>query len=83
VPETAVFKAAYYLGTLGTCCFGILAAATFPIFVIGLLTALVKTLGCISVELMKCFGLSEFAWPSISSTTSLNHHRYMSTSQRT
>jgi Na+/proline symporter len=62
---------------LGTYGFGTLAAATFPIFVIGLLwrrasskgvmigmlTALITTLGGISVELLKRFGLSEFAWP--------------------
>ena len=62
---------------LGTYGFGTLAAATFPIFVIGLLwrrasskgvmlgmlTALVTTLAGISVELLKRFGLSEFAWP--------------------
>ncbi len=62
---------------LGTYGFGTLAAATFPIFVIGLLwrrasskgvmlgmlTALVTTLSGISIELLKRFGLSEFAWP--------------------
>ena len=62
---------------LGTYGFGTLAAATFPIFVIGLLwrrassrgvmlgmlTALITTLGGISVELLKRFGLTEFAWP--------------------
>jgi Na+/proline symporter len=62
---------------LGTYGFGTLAAATFPIFVIGLLwrrasskgvmlgmlTALATTLGGISIELLKRFGLSEFTWP--------------------
>jgi Na+/proline symporter len=62
---------------LGTYGFGTLATATFPIFVIGLLwrkatsrgvmlgmlTGLVTTLGGIGVELLKRFGLSEFAWP--------------------
>ena len=62
---------------LGTYGFGTLAAATFPIFVIGLLwrgasstgvmsgmvTALVTTLGGVGIEMLKRFGLSEFAWP--------------------
>ena len=62
---------------LGTYGFGTLAAATFPIFVIGLLwsrassrgvmlgmlTALITTLGGVGIELLKRFGLSEFAWP--------------------
>jgi Na+/proline symporter len=62
---------------LGTYGFGTLAAATFPIFVIGLLwksassqgvmlgmlTALVATLGGISIEMLKRFGLSTFEWP--------------------
>ena len=62
---------------LGTYGFGTLAAATFPIFVIGLLwkrassrgvmlgmlTALVTTLGGIGIELLKRFDLSTFAWP--------------------
>ena len=62
---------------LGTYGFGTLAAATFPIFVIGLLwrrassrgvmlgmlTALVTTLGGVGIELLKRFDLSEFAWP--------------------
>jgi len=62
---------------LGTYGFGTLAAATFPIFVIGLLwkgassrgvllgmlTALVTTLGGVGIELLKRFGLADFAWP--------------------
>ena len=62
---------------LGTYGFGTLAAATFPIFVIGLLwrgassrgvmlgmlTALVTTLGGVGIEILKRFNLSEFAWP--------------------
>jgi Na+/proline symporter len=62
---------------LGTYGFGTLAAATFPIFVIGLLwrgassrgvmagmlTALVTTLGGVGIELLKRFELSDFAWP--------------------
>ena len=62
---------------LGTYGFGTLAAATFPIFVIGLLwkgasssgvmlgmlTALAATLGGVGIELLKRFGMSEFAWP--------------------
>jgi len=62
---------------LGTYGFGTLAAATFPIFVLGLLwkgassqgvmlgmlTALVTTLGGVGIELMKRAGLSDFAWP--------------------
>ena len=62
---------------LGTYGFGTLAAATFPIFVIGLLwkgassqgvllgmlTALVTTLGGVGIELMKRSGLTEFTWP--------------------
>jgi Na+/proline symporter len=62
---------------LGTYGFGTLAAATFPIFVIGLLwkgassqgvmagmlTALATTLGGVGIELMKRSGLSDFGWP--------------------
>ena len=62
---------------LGTYGFGTLAAATFPIFVIGLLwrrassggvmlgmlTALVTTLAGVGIELLKRFGMSEFNWP--------------------
>jgi Na+/proline symporter len=62
---------------LGTYGFGTLAAATFPIFVIGLLwkgassqgvmlgmaTALATTLGGVAVEMLKRYGLSEFTWP--------------------
>jgi Na+/proline symporter len=62
---------------LGTYGFGTLAAATFPIFVIGLLwrrassngvmlgmvTALVTTIAGVTLELLKRFGLSDFAWP--------------------
>ena len=57
--------------------FGTLAAATFPIFIIGLLwrgatgrgvmlgmlTALVCTIGGVSIELLKRFDLSSFNWP--------------------
>ena len=62
---------------LGTYGFGTLAAATFPIFVIGLLwrgassrgvmlgmlTALVTTLGGVGNEILKRFSLSELTWP--------------------
>ncbi len=62
---------------LGTYGFGTLAAATFPVFVIGLLwkgangrgvmvgmvTALVATLGGVGLELLKRFGISDFTWP--------------------
>lgn len=62
---------------LGTYGFGTLAAATFPIFIIGLLwkgassqgvmlgmlTALVTTVGGVGIELLKRFGMSDFAWP--------------------
>ena len=62
---------------LGTYGFGTLAAATFPIFIIGLLwkgasskgvmlgmlTALVSTLAGVTIELLKKFDLSSFAWP--------------------
>ena len=62
---------------LGTYGFGTLAAATFPIFIIGLLwkgassrgvmlgmlTALVTTIGGVTIELLKRFDLSSFAWP--------------------
>ena len=62
---------------LGTYGFGTLAAATFPIFIIGLLwkgassrgvmlgmlTALVSTIGGVSIELLKKFDLSGFDWP--------------------
>ena len=62
---------------LGTYGFGTLAAATFPIFIIGLLwkgassqgvmlgmlTALVTTIGGVGIELLKKFGMSDFAWP--------------------
>ena len=62
---------------LGTYGFGTLTAATFPIFIVGLLwkgassqgvmlgmlTALVTTIGGVSIELLKRFGRSDFAWP--------------------
>ena len=62
---------------LGTYGFGTLAAATFPIFVIGLLwrgassrgvmlgmlTALATTLCGVGIEILKRFNVSEFAWP--------------------
>ena len=62
---------------LGTYGFGTLAAATFPIFIIGLLwkgassqgvmlgmlTALVSTIVGVTIELLKKFDLSDFAWP--------------------
>ena len=62
---------------LGTYGFGTLTAATFPIFIIGLLwkgassrgvmlgmlTALVTTIGGVSIELMNKYGVSDFAWP--------------------
>jgi Na+/proline symporter len=62
---------------LGTYGFGTLAAATFPIFVIGLLwkgatgrgvmlgmlTALLATIASVSVELMMRYGALEFDWP--------------------
>jgi len=62
---------------LGTYGFGTLAAATFPIFIIGLLwrgatgkgvmlgmlTALVSTIGGVSIELLKRFDLTDFNWP--------------------
>ena len=62
---------------LGTYGFGTLAAATFPIFIIGLLwkgassqgvmagmvTALLATLAGVGVELANRFGVSEFTWP--------------------
>jgi len=62
---------------LGTYGFGTLAAATFPIFIIGLLwkgatsrgvmlgmlTALASTIGGVTIELLKKFDLSSFAWP--------------------
>ena len=62
---------------LGTYGFGTLTAATFPIFIIGLLwkgasgrgvmlgmlTALTSTIGGVTVELLKRFELTEFAWP--------------------
>ncbi|MEE4292849.1 MAG: hypothetical protein V2I79_02655 [Xanthomonadales bacterium] len=62
---------------LGTYGFGTLAAATFPVFVIsllwkgangrgvmaGMVTALAATLGGVGVELLKRYGLSDFAWP--------------------
>jgi len=62
---------------LGTYGFGTLAAATFPIFIIGLLwkgatgqgvmigmlAALLATVGGVSIELLNRFGYSEFAWP--------------------
>ncbi|RLA56025.1 MAG: hypothetical protein DRR04_14345 [Gammaproteobacteria bacterium] len=62
---------------LGTYGFGTLAAATFPIFIIGLLwkgassqgvmlgmlTALVATIGGVTIELLKKNDLSNFAWP--------------------
>lgn len=62
---------------LGTYGFGTLAAATFPVFIIGLLwkgassegvmsgmlTALVTTLGGVGIELLRRFDLTEFSWP--------------------
>ena len=62
---------------LGTYGFGTLAAATFPIFIIGLLwkgassrgvmlgmlTALASTIAGVTVEILKRFDLSSFAWP--------------------
>ena len=62
---------------LGTYGFGTLATATFPVFIIGLLwkgassqgvmlgmvTALVSTLGGVGIELLKRFGMAEFSWP--------------------
>lgn len=62
---------------LGTYGFGTLAAATFPIFIVGLLwkgassrgvmlgmlTALVTTIGGVSIEILKRFDLSDLAWP--------------------
>ena len=62
---------------LGTYGFGTLAASTFPIFIIGLLwkgassegvmlgmlTALIATIGGVTIELLKKFDLSDFAWP--------------------
>jgi Na+/proline symporter len=62
---------------LGTYGFGTLAASTFPIFIIGLLwkgassegvmlgmlTALVSTIGGVTIELLKRFDLSNFTWP--------------------
>ena len=62
---------------LGTYGFGTLTAATFPIFIIGLLwkgassqgvmlgmvTALVMTLGGVGIELLRRFELSQFSWP--------------------
>ena len=62
---------------LGTYGFGTLAAATFPIFIIGLLwkgatgrgvmtgmlAGLLATVGGITIELLNKFGLSDFTWP--------------------
>jgi Na+/proline symporter len=62
---------------LGTYGFGTLAAATFPIFIIGLLwkgasgrgvmlgmlTALATTVGGVTIELGKKFGFLSFDWP--------------------
>jgi len=62
---------------LGTYGFGTLAAATFPIFIIGLLwkgatgrgvmtgmlAGLLATVGGITFELLIKFGLSDFSWP--------------------
>ena len=62
---------------LGTYGFGTLTAATFPIFILGLLwkgassrgvmlgmlTALAGTLVCVTIELLKKYGLVEFNWP--------------------
>ena len=62
---------------LGTYGFGTLAAATFPVFIVGLLwkgatsrgvmtgmvAALVATVGGVSMELLNRFGLSDFTWP--------------------
>jgi Na+/proline symporter len=62
---------------LGTYGFGTLATATFPIFIIGLLwkgatgrgvmtgmlAALLATVGGVAIELLRRFGLSDFAWP--------------------
>lgn len=63
---------------LGTYGFGTLTAATFPIFVIGLLwkgansrgvmlgmlTALLCTIGGVSIELLKKAGAMDFSWPA-------------------
>ncbi|NNF48875.1 MAG: hypothetical protein HKN65_03390 [Woeseiaceae bacterium] len=62
---------------LGTYGFGTLAAATFPIFIVGLLwkgatgrgvmtgmlAALLATVGGVTIELLNRFGLADFAWP--------------------
>jgi Na+/proline symporter len=62
---------------LGTYGFGTLTAATFPIFIIGLLwkgassegvmfgmvTALLATIGCVTIELLKRFEVLQFTWP--------------------
>jgi Na+/proline symporter len=62
---------------LGTYGFGTLTAATLPIFIIGLLwkgasgrgvmlgmlTALITTLGSVTVELLNRFELADFSWP--------------------
>jgi Na+/proline symporter len=62
---------------LGTYGFGTLAAATFPIFIIGLLwkgasskgvmlgmlTALASTIAGVTVEILRRFDLSSFEWP--------------------
>ncbi len=62
---------------LGTYGFGTLAAATFPIFIIGLLwkgassrgvmtgmlAALLATVGGVSIELLNRFGYADFDWP--------------------
>jgi len=62
---------------LGTYGFGTLTAATFPIFIVGLLwkratsrgvmlgmvTALVGTIGCVTLELMNKLGATRFSWP--------------------
>ncbi len=62
---------------LGTYGFGTLAAATFPIFIIGLLwkgatshgvmtgmvAALLATVGGVTIELLNRFGYLDFAWP--------------------
>ncbi len=62
---------------LGTYGFGTLAAATFPIFIIGLLwkgasskgvmlgmlTALISTVAGVTIEILKRFDLSSFSWP--------------------
>jgi Na+/proline symporter len=62
---------------LGTYGFGTLTSATFPIFIVGLLwkgassegvmlgmvTALLATVGCVTIELLKRFQVIQFTWP--------------------